>query len=490
MDRPTSSSGMNIEILNLKRFYLKASLIAHALLFCGIISISLFLNHGFNKNRIEGSLSTFQRLHSQQSFREISFLSKSFLSENFTSINIYNHLGKSVFTSGKKSFLNYKIKEKFFTDKNSGISNGELVVYYSFSHVLINSFLYFFLVLIITIPFCLKFFRNALRRQLSFIEIEKTKEMNLLARRVSHDLRSPISVIKDVLDKGTKIDEELLRSSLKRLDDIANNLLDKTRENKSEVVSVEEVINGILAEKRAIFPDINMIFTVSDELIQTQIIRSEFERILSNLLNNALEECCSIGESSLKINLKAIGPTVYLYICNKSREISEELISKLNGGVTVSTKSNGNGLGVSTALSVLRSIGGDLKIKYNNGMVETAIELIKIEKELDRVIVHIDDDMLIRISWEQQAKKCGVTIHSFDNFENTKGHFKKLSKDVSFYVDQDLGEGHQSGVDSLLELYEQGFRNLFLTTGYEKEEFEEFAQKITVLDKRFPINIS
>ena len=102
------------------------------------------------------------------------------------------------------------------------------------------------------------------------------------------------------------------------------------------------------------------------------------------------------------------------------------------------------------------------------------------------LIIHIENDVLIRYTWVQQAKKFGLKILSYENYESAKEELIGISKSVSFYVDQDLGDGKQKGVDVLLDLYRLGYRNLYLSTGHSKEEFEEYSLQFTVRGKDFP----
>ena len=53
---------------------------------------------------------------------------------------------------------------------------------------------------------------------------------------------------------------------------------------------------------------------------------------------------------------------------------------------------------------------------------------------------------------------------------------------ILIYIDSDLGQGLE-GEKILMSLYLAGFRNLFLTTGYSPEQFENADGKFKVLGK-------
>ncbi|MFZ4402973.1 MAG: sensor histidine kinase [Pseudobdellovibrionaceae bacterium] len=78
----------------------------------------------------------------------------------------------------------------------------------------------------------------------------------------------------------------------------------------------------------------------------------------------------------------------------------------------------------------------------------------------------IDDDPLMKLTWEFSAKENGASIRVFDS----QSAFLEGSKDIDLttpiYVDVNLGHGIK-GTDVALKLSEIGFKMLYLTTGYE-----------------------
>lgn len=99
------------------------------------------------------------------------------------------------------------------------------------------------------------------------------------------------------------------------------------------------------------------------------------------------------------------------------------------------------------------------------------------------MIVLIDDDLLIRKSWQMAFAKAGQDFLAFDSVEAFL-ESSDIPKDATVYIDYQLGQG-QLGTIASKELYERGYQQLYLSTGYELAEHPEWIQG--VVGKRPPI---
>src|ERR1700733_14386367 len=84
--------------------------------------------------------------------------------------------------------------------------------------------------------------------------------------------------------------------------------------------------------------------------------------------------------------------------------------------------------------------------------------------------VLVDDDELIANIWNLSAKMAGKNIKTFQNVSDFMMAFPLYEKNTMFYIDASLG-GDIKGEDVAKILYDQGYHNLFITTGYPKENF-------------------
>ncbi len=105
------------------------------------------------------------------------------------------------------------------------------------------------------------------------------------------------------------------------------------------------------------------------------------------------------------------------------------------------------------------------------------------QKPLDLVL--IDDDELVRMTWEMVAKTKGHQLRVFDNFEGFRA--ANIGKGVPVYVDYELGN-QIKGTDVAKEMIENGFEKVYLTTGYPESAIEKPEGLFGVIKKDYPQN--
>lgn len=105
-------------------------------------------------------------------------------------------------------------------------------------------------------------------------------------------------------------------------------------------------------------------------------------------------------------------------------------------------------------------------------------------------LIHLDDDELIRLSWKLSAKKEGKEILSLENYDLLKKELVNITLETPFYIDSSLGEKSLKGELIAKELYELGYKELFMSTGYQKDEFINMPWIKGVIGKRAPFSES
>ncbi len=91
----------------------------------------------------------------------------------------------------------------------------------------------------------------------------------------------------------------------------------------------------------------------------------------------------------------------------------------------------------------------------------------RVEARVDAVLV--DDDVLVRLSWQHAARAAGKKLICFASPEGVLREVASLPRSTPVYADQDLGQGRR-GVDLLQALRDLGFSALHLATGYSAEQ--------------------
>jgi CheY-like chemotaxis protein len=98
-------------------------------------------------------------------------------------------------------------------------------------------------------------------------------------------------------------------------------------------------------------------------------------------------------------------------------------------------------------------------------------------------LVYIDDDKYLRMAWEMEAKKKNKKILSLCDSSQIESILPQLTEETPFFLDRDLGEGKATGEVVAKNLYDKGFKNLYLCTGYRKEDLPEMPWIKDVLPK-------
>lgn len=102
---------------------------------------------------------------------------------------------------------------------------------------------------------------------------------------------------------------------------------------------------------------------------------------------------------------------------------------------------------------------------------KTIINYIKINVTPPSVIL-IDDDKLIRVDWKTYFESTGTPFKSFATIDKFIEESSSIEKESIIYIDSSLGNGVRGEVESE-KLYNLGFLNLFLSTGYQKDDIKK-----------------
>jgi len=84
--------------------------------------------------------------------------------------------------------------------------------------------------------------------------------------------------------------------------------------------------------------------------------------------------------------------------------------------------------------------------------------------------VFIDNDEMMRTTWIFAAEAAGKKISTYASFEDFTNEMDNYCKSTILYIDSDLGNNIKGEVCAK-HLFEQGFIEIYLTTGYEKGRF-------------------
>lgn len=262
--------------------------------------------------------------------------------------------------------------------------------------------------------------------------INESKAKNEISRQVAHDIRSPLTALNILLNETTTPNEiiensTIISSAVKRINTIANDLLKTSEINifnkKSDdtLIELNSVTSHLLEEKKVEFRHLSSLkikFTSSSSFLLSEMPESDLKRVLSNLINNAIE---AIKSESIKIdvNIKSDSSFCYITISDNGVGIDSSLMEKLNSQLQITTKSllsskSGCGIGVLSSHQTLSKVNGRLTYSKNDiaGTIAT-ITLPKLKCQntfADRLaitnpnktLIVIDDDESIYKLWEEK----------------------------------------------------------------------------------------
>lgn len=290
-------------------------------------------------------------------------------------------------------------------------------------------------------------------------EQSRQAALGQIATQVAHDIRSPVAAIQMLAKEGINLPEEqriTLREAADRIQDIANDLLNQSRSaqlqsDASNTISnflISAAILSVIAEKKMQYKNIGVVinhdFTSDATFAYIHANLVEFKRVLSNLLNNAIEAIEGTGK--ILVELTNIEHAVKVCIIDSGKGMSPEMIEKVLKEKAVTTKSSGFGLGFSHTKTFLASTDAQLNITSQIG-AGTAINLLfkqapcpswlanEIVLYKDSIVIILDDDSSIHGAWDSLfapiiRNNSSIDILHFISAEECISYLNSLSIEV------------------------------------------------------------
>lgn len=331
------------------------------------------------------------------------------------------------------------------------------------------------------------------------------------ARQVAHDIRSPLAALEAMSDDIDRLPDgrlDLMRGAIGRIREIANSLLDKHRAHSAqsplpvETISrhtLSSLISPLVTEKRLRFR------SKPEVLIEAPAIPSgslsvavqpiEFKRMLSNLIDNAVE-ALTHGAGTVRVSAAAQDGMVLVSVQDDGAGIAPEILTRLGRRGETHGKAGGSGLGLHHARTCAEHWGGRLDIISQPGKGTTVILTLPLaDRASARTVagaaleawdaVLIDDDPLTRATWQAAAARYGKKLRAFAVAADFFSAASAIDPDTPVYVDSDLGEG-PSGAEESRRINELGFRRVYLATGHEPSKFSGLDHLRGVIGKTPP----
>lgn len=329
------------------------------------------------------------------------------------------------------------------------------------------------------------------------IDAEKRAATGKIASQVAHDIRSPLAALEMAAGDIAQLPEEkrlLMRAAVSRIRDIANSLLKKYRVETAEETEaaapqlLSTLLDPVVSEKRLQFRghsgvEIKLLMDASSYGIFSAVQPIEFKRMLSNLLNNAVEALKN-GAGLVEVDLSLRGGQAAIIVRDDGVGISPEVLAKLGRMGATHGKAEGSGLGLNHARNCTESWGGSLRMSSEPGK-GTAVTVLLPQAEAPAwfvselsfpagaVVVILDDDESIHAVWDGRLdafREKGIEILHFatpNELRRWSGDNPGKRSSAHFLLDYELSGYEDTGLTLASELG-IGEQSILVTSRYDE----------------------
>ena len=224
---------------------------------------------------------------------------------------------------------------------------------------------------------------------LIFLAYRLSDEITLQIRRKSfeeastqflHDVRSPMAALQVASELDTESSaetRELIAIAVSRIKSISNTLYNYGQDPQTSIKPLKPCFEKVYKEVQILLSKsqiaIETHFDEGERPLVAKINPNEFARVLSNLVNNAIEAIGLDGE--IRISLGTADQHPFVKIEDNGKGMSPQLLAILGGRGITSGKASGSGLGIYHARKTIEGWGGKLKIASEEN-VGTCVHII------------------------------------------------------------------------------------------------------------------
>lgn len=351
-------------------------------------------------------------------------------------------------------------------------------------------------------------------------EVERSRVILNVTRQVSHDIRSPLSALSMAVTSLKNFPEEqrlLIRNSVQRINDIANELLQKSKESnsnfkpdeKKRIEFIPAIIESLVSEKRMQFREndkLNICLNIEQSYgAFSTLVGSDIKRIISNLINNSVEAMLEGVDGQIEIEVLA-NEKIEIYVRDNGKGIPLDILLRLGNEEITSGKQNhpdsGSGIGIHNATKIIRTWGGEILIssEVNKG-TEVKITLDKsnspswfcssIDLKDKKYFITVDDDSSIHELWRNRLQEYYNIEHlKFQSLKYFADYVSCIDRvrisEFLFAVDFEFLNQSSNGIDAIRTLDISDY-SILVTSRYDEIEIQKqiLESGIKLLPKQY-----
>lgn len=219
-------------------------------------------------------------------------------------------------------------------------------------------------------------FIRTLHHQRDVIESNNIKQAKYdIALQMAHDIRSPVLALETISGMFGDLADDMkamLQNVTKRISQIASDVLSEnsiSSEPRIKKANIAVVAKGIFDEKASTCQNKSITFYFENgiriQLALVDIPEIVLGRILSNLIDNAIESIEKSGQITMTLTSK--NKHAIIHIFDTGCGISEQNIATVFKKGQQSKKANGNGLGLWYVKNEVTKYGGEITIESTEG---------------------------------------------------------------------------------------------------------------------------
>ena len=512
----------------------KKLLVIYALGLLALVFTATVSNFLLKEQAARQATSLIRRTVERGDYREVIYTLNDAKLDYFDAVVYYNEDGSKLFSlpaqldpefSDQKGVLSKVLYTRlsidlFFGSEESHKIATVVFVFGRFSHVPYAVLIWLFF-LVGTMPLV----RSSRHRVVEnynreMLLLEETTRADL-ARRVRHDIRSPLGALQIATHNLTEFSAKqisIIRRATERITEIVSELelirVSKTENGDKAVLeskkphSILNFVQDIIQEKRTqlaykshiqISPDFS-----PDAFFLFSIVKgSEIKRSLSNIIDNAVEAVAGFG--AIKISISKVGESVQISVSDNGHGMTQDdLENVLKKGFT--KKATGSGLGLYYADKTIKESGGTLKIESElkkGTTVSIYLPLCpvppwyvpQINVPLGGQVIILDDQESIHLSWKLRldeliSKGASFSVFCFKSASEFAEWHRKYHDPTGvpplYLIDYELSYGGKTGLDLARE-FRLGANTILVTGNFDSEEIQKrcIDQGVGLLPKPF-----